>query len=74
MEDYSAAMDRAVCRYREEGVTHFIFGDIFLHDVRRYREEPGSPLRASRSSNRSGARVRSRSCAVSSRRDSGPSS
>ena len=39
MEDYSAAMDRAVRRYREEGVTHFIFGDIFLHDVRRYREE-----------------------------------
>ena len=72
MEDYSAAMDRAVRRYREEGVTHFIFGDIFLHDVRRYREE--RPLRASRSSNRSGARVRSRSCAVSSRRDSGPSS
>ena len=29
MEDYSAAMDRAVRRYREEGVTHFIFGDIF---------------------------------------------
>ena len=26
MEDYSAAMDRAVRRYREEGVTHFISG------------------------------------------------
>ena len=43
MEDYSAAMDRAVRRYREEGVTHFIFGDIFLHDVRRYREERLAP-------------------------------
>ena len=36
--------------------------------------EDYSALRASRSSNRSGARARSRSCAVSSRRDSGPSS
>ena len=36
-------MDRAVRRYREEGETHFIFGDIFLHDVRRYREERLAP-------------------------------
>ena len=43
MEDYSAAMDRAVRRYREEGVTHFIFGDIFLHDVRKYREQQLAP-------------------------------
>ena len=43
MEDYSAAMDRAVRRYREEGVTHFIFGDIFLHDVRTYREKQLAP-------------------------------
>ena len=44
MEDYSAAMDRAVRRYREEGVTHFIFGDIFLHDVRAYRERQLAPF------------------------------
>ena len=31
----AAAMNRA----RAEGVTHMIFGDLFLEDVRRYREE-----------------------------------
>lgn len=39
MEDYSAAMSRAVEYFKEQGVTHFIFGDIFLHDVRKYREQ-----------------------------------
>ena len=39
MEDYGEAMTRAVGHFRQQGVTHFIFGDIFLHDVRRYREE-----------------------------------
>lgn len=43
MADYAAAMARAVERFREQGVTHFIFGDIFLHDVRRYREEQLAP-------------------------------
>ncbi len=43
MADYDAAMRRAVERFRAEGVTHFIFGDIFLHDVRRYREQQLAP-------------------------------
>lgn len=43
MEDYGAAMLRAVEHFRAQGVAHFIFGDIFLHDVRRYREEQLSP-------------------------------
>ena len=43
MEDYAEAMSRAVEHFKEQGVTHFIFGDIFLHDVRRYREEQLSP-------------------------------
>ncbi|WP_295912604.1 adenine nucleotide alpha hydrolase [uncultured Alistipes sp.] len=43
MEDYSSAMSRAVELFKAEGVTHFIFGDIFLHDVRRYREEQLAP-------------------------------
>lgn len=39
MEDYGLAMSRAVEHFKKLGVTHFIFGDIFLHDVRRYREQ-----------------------------------
>lgn len=39
MEDYGAAMTQAVDRFKKQGVTHFIFGDIFLHDVRSYREQ-----------------------------------
>ena len=34
MEDYGAAMSRAVEHFKAQGVTCFIFGDIFLHDVR----------------------------------------
>lgn len=43
MEDYGAAMSRAVSHFKAAGVTHFIFGDIFLHDVRRYREQQLAP-------------------------------
>lgn len=44
IDDYSAAMARAVAHFKAIGVTHFIFGDIFLHDVRSYREQHLSPL------------------------------
>lgn len=44
MEDYGEAMTRAVGHFRQQGVTHFIFGDIFLHDVRSYREAQLAPL------------------------------
>ena len=43
MADYGAAMSRAVAHFGARGVTHFIFGDIFLHDVRSYREKQLSP-------------------------------
>ena len=43
MADYSEAMSCAVGHFRAQGITHFIFGDIFLHDVRRYREEQLAP-------------------------------
>lgn len=39
MEDYDVAMSRAVEHFKTQGVTRFIFGDIFLHDVRKYREQ-----------------------------------
>ena len=43
MEDYAEAMSRAVEEFKARGVTHFIFGDIFLHDVRKYREQQLAP-------------------------------
>lgn len=35
---YEAAMDAALADARRDGVTHAIFGDLFLDDVRAYRE------------------------------------
>jgi len=36
---YERAMAAAVARAIDEGFTHVAFGDLFLEDVRRYREE-----------------------------------
>lgn len=36
---YERAMDAAVARAVREGFTHAAFGDLFLEDIRRYREE-----------------------------------
>ncbi|HYN07773.1 MAG TPA: hypothetical protein VES67_10315 [Vicinamibacterales bacterium] len=38
-EIYEERMREAMARAREEGFTHVAFGDLFLEDVRRYREE-----------------------------------
>ena len=38
MEVYEAEMYRALDLLTENGVTHSIFGDIFLQDLREYRE------------------------------------
>jgi uncharacterized protein (TIGR00290 family) len=38
-EVYEALMRDAMRRARDEGFTHVAFGDLFLEDVRRYREE-----------------------------------
>jgi len=37
-EEYERVMAGAVARAREEGVEAFAFGDLFLEDIRRYRE------------------------------------
>ena len=39
MGEYNARMRETLQPIREQGVTHSIFGDIFLEDLRRYREE-----------------------------------
>ncbi|HEY7422614.1 MAG TPA: ATP-binding protein [Gemmataceae bacterium] len=38
-DDYESRMGAALARYRSAGISRVICGDIFLEDVRRYREE-----------------------------------
>jgi uncharacterized protein (TIGR00290 family) len=38
-EDYERAMSEAMTRARDEGVRHVVFGDLFLEDIREYREK-----------------------------------
>ena len=38
-EQYETIMKRAVAAFVKDGFTHVAFGDLFLEDVRRYREE-----------------------------------
>ncbi|HEV2488532.1 MAG TPA: hypothetical protein VGT03_01895 [Candidatus Acidoferrales bacterium] len=38
-EVYERAMSEAMAQARTSGVTHVIFGDLFLEDIRKYREE-----------------------------------
>jgi uncharacterized protein (TIGR00290 family) len=38
-ESYEQAMGEAMLRARGEGVAHVIFGDLFLEDIRAYREK-----------------------------------
>lgn len=44
LQGYEEEMRKAIGYFKEQGVTHSIFGDIFLHDVRKYREEQLSPF------------------------------
>jgi len=38
MTGYDQAMNNAINHFKTKGVRHFIFGDIFLYDVKTYRE------------------------------------
>lgn len=38
LEDYNKGIGEKVEHFREEGMTHSIFGDIFLEDLKEYRE------------------------------------
>ena len=37
-EEYEAVMKETLCRYGQDGVRSVVFGDIFLEDLRKYRE------------------------------------
>lgn len=39
MEAYEAVMQTTLSKIKEQGVTYSIFGDIFLEDLRKYRED-----------------------------------
>lgn len=38
-EEYREIMNRIMSKIKSQGVTHSIFGDIFLEDLRKYRED-----------------------------------
>jgi uncharacterized protein (TIGR00290 family) len=38
-DDYERAMERMLQRYKEQGIEHVAFGDLYLEDVRQYREQ-----------------------------------
>jgi uncharacterized protein (TIGR00290 family) len=37
--DYEAQMEALLLKVQDEGINHVIFGDIFLEDLRQYRED-----------------------------------
>ena len=39
MDDYDRLMRKELTRFVEQGITHSVFGDIFLEDLKQYREE-----------------------------------
>ncbi|HEY4628287.1 MAG TPA: ATP-binding protein, partial [Flavobacterium sp.] len=39
MEVYEKVMQETLAKLKDRGVTHSIFGDIFLEDLRKYRED-----------------------------------
>jgi len=39
MREYDETMRTHLQKFRDEGITHSIFGDIFLEDLKKYRDE-----------------------------------
>lgn len=39
MDEYREIMDQTMSKVKSQGITHSIFGDIFLEDLRKYRED-----------------------------------
>jgi len=38
-EEYESKMEIALTKFRQDGVSSVVFGDIFLEDIRKYRED-----------------------------------
>lgn len=43
LNEYEEKMKNAVQHFKDQGVNHFIFGDIFLNDIKKYREDKLHP-------------------------------
>ncbi|HRN47665.1 MAG TPA: diphthine--ammonia ligase [Niabella sp.] len=43
-ETYEEGMSKVVNHFKEQSVTHFIFGDLYLSEVKSYRESKLNPL------------------------------
>jgi uncharacterized protein (TIGR00290 family) len=43
-EVYEREMGAALERFRSQGIRHLVFGDLYLEDIRRYRETRMAPL------------------------------
>lgn len=39
MEDYDVLMRKQMAGFIDQGITHSVFGDIFLEDLKKYREQ-----------------------------------
>ncbi|MFD1139585.1 diphthine--ammonia ligase [Larkinella insperata] len=44
LESYNQAVKQSLNMFKEQGVTHVIYGDIFLEDLRHYREQQVSEV------------------------------
>lgn len=44
LADYEQKMKDAIIDFKTKGVTHFAFGDIFLSDIKTYREKQLNPF------------------------------
>ncbi|HLV46698.1 MAG TPA: hypothetical protein VKY32_06620 [Flavobacterium sp.] len=44
LSDYDQKMREAVAHFKAQDVTHFVFGDIFLADIKAYREQKLNPM------------------------------
>ncbi len=44
LNNYEDKMRETIGHFKKQGVTHFIFGDIFLADIKTYRESKLNPL------------------------------
>ncbi|WP_288438833.1 diphthine--ammonia ligase [uncultured Chryseobacterium sp.] len=44
MEEYRQMMSKTMTDVQAQGITHSIFGDIFLEDLRKYREDQLKPM------------------------------
>ncbi len=42
--NYEDGMSKAIIHFKEQSVTHFIFGDLYLSEVKSYRESKLNPL------------------------------